>query len=126
MALETGSRIDPALNPVPAKVISSVRERPFGGILEFIARLDFNPAGVAIGAEGFLMAGGAGKFLLCTIKFMLEVKIGGPVIQGAPLIGMATGAVGQPFDFRGVLFGNTRSLGTGIENSPQDQHRYQE
>lgn len=121
MALEAGNWIDPALNPMPAEIVPAVGQHALRRILEFVARLDLNLAGVAIGAEGFLMAGSTGKLLLSAVKFMLEVKIGRPVIQGAPLIGMAAGAVSKPFDFHGVWFGNTRGLGAGIEDTPQDQ-----
>jgi len=127
MALEAGSRIDPAFNPVPAEVIAAVRQHPFGGILVFIARLDFGLAGVTIGAERFLMAGCAGKLLLSAVKFMLEVKIRGLVIPDGPLIGMATFAVRKPLDFHRMLLGHAGGFGTGIENTPQNQqHQDQE
>jgi hypothetical protein len=125
MALETGSRINPTLNPMPAEIIAAVRQRPFRGILVFIARLDFGLAGMTIGAERLLMAGRAGKFLLGAVKFMLEVKIRGPVIQGTPLIGMTTHAVGESLDLHRMFLGHTDGLGTGIENTPQDQ-QYQD
>ena len=127
MALEAGSRIDPALNPVPAEIIPAVRQHPFGGILVFIAWLDFGLAGVTIGAERFLMAGRAGKLLLSAVKFMLGIEIRGLVIQGAPLIGMTTRAVGKSLDFHRMFLGHRRGLRTGIENTPQDQqHQDQE
>lgn len=83
MTGETGSRIDFAVDLMLAQIVATMRKGPFRGIEKLAARLDLFLVGMAVGTEGLLMAGGAGKFR-AGINFVLGHEIRGFVVERAP------------------------------------------
>jgi hypothetical protein len=123
MATETRSRVNFAVDLVLIQIIAPVGEVALGRVLEFVARLDFLLVGVAVGAEGFLVAGGAG-ILGAGIGTMLCHEIGGLVIQGSPGVAMAFAAIGEALHLFGVHSGDTVGVCAGIENAQQQRNHY--
>jgi hypothetical protein len=127
MTLNAGGRVNPAVYPVLAQVVTTVRQEPLGRFFILVARFDLFLVGVAIGAKGFLMTGIAGEFVLLCIVTMLLIKSGSIVFERCPIVGVALGTVGRPLHLYRVHPGHAAGIGTGIEDtSHKRNYHYQE
>lgn len=83
MTLDTGSRVDFAVNFMLTQIIASMGKIAFGGIGELGAWLDFFLMGMTVGTKRLLMTGGTGIFR-SGIYLVLDHKIGSLVIKCTP------------------------------------------
>lgn len=84
MTFDARNGVNPSVDFVLAHIIATMREGAFGGITEFIARLDIFPVGVAVGAERFVVAGVAGLPGRSGIKTVPVHKIRCAMIECSP------------------------------------------
>ncbi len=107
-----------------AKIIAPMGQRAQRFIGKFIAGLEFIFAGMAFGAEIFLMAGAAGLTGSSGVEPMFGHKIGGPVIQCSPRVGVALGTVRDCVaDTLWMNPRNTAGVGTGVKHRHQQKNR---
>jgi len=105
-----------------AKIISPVRKRTLRRVCKLVAWFYLILAGMAVNAEGFLMAGSAGLAGAAGIKAMFFVKIESFMVHGAVRVGMTFGTVGHPFDCFRVNDCYALCVRAGIEKKKDHWH----
>lgn len=106
MTFHTRCRIDPAVDLVLVEIIALVGQRPLGGILVLVARLQFILMRMTVGAKGLGVADRAGPALLFGVKPVPLREIARMVQRGPPVL-VAVAAKGSCRQFNGVLHHNT-------------------
>ena len=109
MTGETGRGIDPAVYFVLVQVISPVRHGQLRSILELVAGLQLFLVGVAIGAEGLLVAHRTGLLILSCEEFMPRSIIRS-MVQRSAGVRMAIAADRGIFNLRWMLCRHARGM----------------
>lgn len=116
VALGAGGRVDPPVDLVLAQVVATVRQVPLGGVGELVAWFDLLLMGMAVGAERFLMAGGAGQALPLGVKAVLGEEVRRLVVERLPGVGMAFTAIGHSRDRLRMGLDDAGSVGARISS----------
>jgi hypothetical protein len=122
MTFDARCGIDPAVDLVLIEIIPLMRQCPLGGILKLVARFQFVPMCMAVGAKGLLVANHAGPALLLRVKPVTLGEIA-RMVQRCPPVLMAVAAKGGCRQFNRVLHRNTCRMGTGIDAEEQYKNK---
>jgi hypothetical protein len=115
-------RIDLAVDLVLIEIITLMGQRPFGGILVLVARLQLLPMRMAVGAKGLLVANHAGPALLLSEK-PVPIREIARMVQRRPPVLVALAAEGSCRQFNGVLRHNTSRMGAGIDSEEHQKNK---
>jgi hypothetical protein len=124
MTRETGRGVYPAVDLMLGEVIPPVRQGPFRGVLELVARFKLFFVRVTVGAEGFRMTDLAGLLLLRGIELVFfDVIRPVAVVQCRPPIAMTITAQVHARAYIRMFSDEARSCGAGEkqegENAPE-------